>query len=408
MLPTLGNPAGGGERVMELTVAKKDLLKLVTRMQGVAERKSTMPVLSNVLLAVEGPNALRIAATDLYLALFGKISAEVHKGGSVAVPAKDLFERVKMMPDGPIHIATQDNATTTLKASGSARRYTLRGMPGDDFPPLPVPAEGAPTLALEVEVLKALIDKTHFSISTDETRAHLNSALFEWDGDVVRMVTTDGHRLSKMEVKVAGRQASATMLIPLKAIQELRRLCDEAMSEQLKDAGKETPKAQIQITQSGSSAFFQVAGASGGGMTFSVKLVDAQFPPYAQVIPQSSDKQIRAPRAAFADALRAVSIAASERTGGVKIGLQGGMMRISSESPDSGDGMDELAVDYTGPNITIGFNAKYFLDVLGSLEDEEVTLGLSGELDPAVLRPGNVGDKPGDKQFLAVVMPMRI
>ncbi|HEX7667299.1 MAG TPA: DNA polymerase III subunit beta, partial [Polyangiaceae bacterium] len=207
---------------MEITVAKKDLLKLVSRMQGVAERKSTMPVLSNVLLAVDGPNALRLAATDLYLAIAGKVPAEVAKGGSVAVPAKDLLERVKMMPDGPIHIATQDNATTTLKATGSARRYTLRGMPGDDFPPLPAPAEGAPTLALEVSVLQELIAKTYFSISSDETRAHLNSALFEWDGDVVRMVTTDGHRLSKMEVKVAGRQATATMLIPLKAIQELR------------------------------------------------------------------------------------------------------------------------------------------------------------------------------------------
>ena len=400
---------------MELTVAKKDLLKLVTRMQGVAERKSTMPVLSNVLLAVEGPNSLRIAATDLYLALFGKISAEVHKPGSVAVPAKDLFERVKMMPDGPIHISTQDNATTTLKASGSARRYTLRGMPGDDFPPLPAPAEGAPTLALEVEVLKQLIDKTHFSISTDETRAHLNSALFEWDGDVVRMVTTDGHRLSKMEVKVSGRQASATMLIPLKAIQELRRLCDEAIATpSLPSDGKEgkgdSQKPQLQITQSGSSAFFQVAGAGSGGMTFSVKLVDAQFPPYAQVIPQSSDKQVRAPRAAFADALRAVSIAASERTGGVKIGLTGGTMRITSESPDSGDGLDEIAVEYGGPNMTIGFNAKYFLDVLAALDDEDVTLGLSGELDPAVLRPVESSPAKGgnEKQFLAVVMPMRI
>src|SRR5215468_6699242 len=246
---------------MELTVAKKDLLRLVTRTQGVAERKSTMPVLSNVLLAVEGPNSLRVAATDLYLALFGKVPADVSKGGSVAVPAKDLFERVKMMPDGPIHIATQDNASTTLKASGTARRYTLRGMPGDDFPPLPAPADGAPTLALEVDVLKQLIDKTHFSISTDETRAHLNSALFEWDGDTVRMVTTDGHRLSKMEVKVAGRQASATMLIPLKAIQELRRLCEEMLANPVKDA--KDGKGVLQITQSGSSAFFQ-----GGGMTF--------------------------------------------------------------------------------------------------------------------------------------------
>ena len=394
---------------MELTVAKKDLLRLVTRMQGVAERKSTMPVLSNVLLAVDGPNALRVAATDLYLALFGKIPAEVHKGGSVAVPAKDLFERVKMMPDGPIHIATQENATTTLKATGSARRYTLRGMPGDDFPPLPVPADGAPTLALEVDVLKQLIDKTHFSISTDETRAHLNSALFEWDGDRVRMVTTDGHRLSKMEVKVAGRQASATMLIPLKAIQELRRLCDEIVQNpQVGPEGKEQ-RGVLQITQSGSSAFFQ-----GGGMTFSVKLVDAQFPPYAQVIPQASDKQVQAPRASLADALRAVAIAASERTGGVKIGLQNGTMRITSESPDSGDGFDEVPVDYAGAPMTIGFNAKYFLDVLGALDDENVVLGLSGELDPAVLRPGSsqpAGDDAkgkDDKQFLAVVMPMRI
>src|SRR5215469_7650169 len=166
---------------MELSVAKKDLLKLVARMQGVAERKSTMPVLSNVLVAVDGPNAVRLAATDLYLATAGRASAEIAKGGSVAVPAKDLLERVKMMPDGPIHLATQDNATTTLKAAGSARRYTLRGMPGDDFPPLPAPSEGAPSLALEVSVLQELISKTYFSISSDETRAHLNSALFEWD-----------------------------------------------------------------------------------------------------------------------------------------------------------------------------------------------------------------------------------
>jgi len=382
---------------MELTVAKKDLLKLVSRMQGVAERKSTMPVLSNVLLAVDGPNALRLAATDLYLAIAGKIPAEISKGGSVAVPAKDLLERVKMMPDGPIHIATQDNATTTLKATGSARRYTLRGMPGDDFPPLPAPAEGAPTLALEVAVLQELIAKTYFSISSDETRAHLNSALFEWDGDIVRMVTTDGHRLSKMEVKVAGRQASATMLIPLKAIHELRRLCDEVLSESKAEgnANKEAP--QLLITQSGSSAFFQ-----GGGTTFSVKLVDAQFPPYSQVIPQNSDKKVRVPRAPFADALRAVSIAASERTGGVKLGIANGTMRITSESPESGDGFDEVPVDYTGANITIGFNAKYFLDVLGALDEDEVALGLSGELDPAVVRPAS------ERNFLAVVMPMRI
>jgi DNA polymerase III subunit beta len=382
---------------MELTVAKKDLLKIVARMQGVAERKSTMPVLANVLLAVEGPGTLRLAATDLYLSLIGRISGDVAKPGSVAVSAKDLFERVKMMPDGPLVIATQDNATTTLKASGSSRRYTLRGMPGDDFPPLPQPAEGAPTLALSVDVLAELIQKTHFSISTDETRAHLNSALFEWEGDVVRMVTTDGHRLSKVDVKVSGRQASATMLIPLKAIHELRKICDEMAGDP-----SEGKAAELLITQSGSSAFFQ-----GAGMTFSVKLVDAQFPPYAQVIPQTSDKVVRAPRMAFTDALKAVSVAASERTGGVKLALSKGSMRITSESPESGDGFDEIPVEYAGPNMSIGFNAKYFLDVLAAITDDEVQIGLSGELDPAVLRPAG-GTTPAEREFLAVVMPMRI
>ena len=388
---------------MELTVAKKDLLKIVARMQGVAERKSTMPVLANVLLAADGPSGMRLAATDLYLSLLGRVTADVSKPGSVAVSAKDLFDRVKMMPDGPVVIATQDNATTTLKASGSARRYTLRGMPGEDFPPLPQPAEGSPTLALDVEVLSELIQKTYFSISTDETRAHLNSALFEWEGDTVRMVTTDGHRLSKVDVKVAGRQASATMLIPLKAIHELRRLCDEMMGEgPTTNAEGEKKKPELLITQSGSSAFFQ-----GAGMMFSVKLVDAQFPPYSQVIPQSSDKVVRAPRGAFAEALKAVSVAASERTGGVKFSLTKGSLRITSESPESGDGFDEIPVEYAGPNMSIGFNAKYFLDVLASVTDDEVEISLSGELDPAVLRPAG-GSTRADRQFLAVVMPMRI
>jgi DNA polymerase-3 subunit beta len=162
---------------MELTLAKKDLVKLLSRMQGVAERKSTMPILANVLLAVEGPNALRVAATDLYLSIAAKMSADISKGGSVAVSAKDLLERVKMMPEGPIFMATQENAAMTLKAQGTARRYTLRGMPGDDFPPIPLPAEGAPTLALDVAVLgqahheDALLDLDRRDARAPELRA---------------------------------------------------------------------------------------------------------------------------------------------------------------------------------------------------------------------------------------------
>src|SRR5260221_278238 len=370
---------------MDVTVPKKELLRLVGRCQGVADKKSTMPALSNVLLSVNGPSELRVAATDLYLAVSGTATGvDVRKGGSVAVPAKDLYERIKMMPDGPLHIVTNDGFSTTIKAAASARRYTLRGMPGEDFPALAEPDPNAATLELELDLLAKLILRTHFSISTDETRAALNSALFEWDGDRVRMVTTDGHRLSKMELRVPGRQATATMLIPLKAIGELRRLGDEARAEGGKDGGE---AQKVAITQSGPNAFFVI-----GGTRFSVKLVDAQFPPYSQVIPQTSDRAIRVPRAAFADALRAVSLAASDRTGGVKLEVTSGAMRITSESPETGDGFDEIAVDYAGAQVVIGFNARYFLDVLGALDDEEVVLGIGGDLDPAVIKPAGESD----------------
>lgn len=376
---------------MDLVIPKKDLLRLVARCQGVADKKSAMPALANVLLAAEG-NTLRVAATDLYLSVSGQTHAEIATSGSVAVPAKDLLERVKAMPDGPVQIIATEGAQTTLKAVGSPRRYTLHGIPGGEFPQLPKPAPDAPSLSLPAELLSLLIARTHFSISTDETRPHVNSGLFEWVGDRVRLVSTDGHRLSKMEATVAGSSATATMLIPLKAIVELRRLADEAKGE------KDGPL--VTITQSGPNAFFTIAG-----MSFSVKLVDAQFPPYQQVIPQLSDRSVRAPRTPFSEALRAVSLAASDRTGGVKLSVAPGTLRITSESPESGNGFDELSVDYNGPEVTIGFNAKYFLDVLAAIDEEEIVLGISGELDPAVLRPAT---EASDQSYVAVIMPMRI
>lgn len=381
---------------MNITVPKKDLLRLVARCQGVVDKKSTMPVLANVLINVDMPDNVRIAATDLYLAISGQVVAEVEEGGSTAVPARSLFDRIKAMPEGPISILVDSGGTTEVKSGMSPRRYRLHGLPGDSFPPLPEPSPDAPTLELEVELLARLISQTQFSISTDETRAHLNSALFEWDGDRVRMVTTDGHRLTKVEMDVPGRKATATMLIPYKAIGELRKLAEESRS--LEGKGDQGPV--VTIAQSGPNAFFGI-----GDTRFSVKLVDAQFPAYQQVIPQSSEQTVRAPRAALVDALRAVSLAASDRTGGVKLTIEPGTMRITSESPESGDGFDEVPVEYDGSEMVIGFNAKYVLEVLSVLDCEEIELLLSGELDPAVIRPAG---EPDDRSFIGVVMPMRI
>jgi DNA polymerase-3 subunit beta len=212
------------------------------------------------------------------------------------------------------------------------------------------------------------------------------------------MVTTDGHRLSKMEMLVRGKHASTTLLIPLKGVLELKRLCDETAGEAKGESGNDV--SEIKIVQGGPNAFFELEG-----LRFSVKLVDAQFPPYQQVIPERSEHSVRAPRLQLADALRAVSVAASDRTGGIKLSLSAGKMRFESESPESGEGFDEVAVDYDGVEITVGFNARYFLDLLGAIEDDEVVLGISGELDPAVVRPSTAS---GNSTYLAVVMPMRI
>ena len=205
------------------------------------------------------------------------------------------------------------------------------------------------------------------------------------------MVTTDGHRLSKMEIQQPEHEATASMLIPLKGIQELKRLCDEAKSD---------GTGHISVLQSGTNAFFRVPGLQLG-----IKLVEVQFPPYAQVIPQSTQHQVLAPRALIADALKAVSLAANDRTGGVKVTLASNVMRFSSESPESGDGFDEVPVDYAGNELTVGFNAHYILQVLSSIEQDDVVLGVSGELDPATIRPGTPSAR-GD--YLAVIMPMRI
>lgn len=378
---------------MHVVVSKKDLSRVLARCQGVADKKSTMPILGNVLLEAS-QGTLRLSATDLVLAVSGEISADVTRPGSVAVGAKDLYERVRMMPEGQLGIEVGEASATTIRSLSSARRYTVFGLPGEEFPALPRADQGEP-IELDAATIARLIATTHFSISTDETRLHLSSALLELEKNRLRMVTTDGHRLSKMEIRSPEVTSTSTMLIPLKGIMELRRLCEEAIAD---SSDEQVPK--IRLLQSGPNVYAELAG-----FRFSVKLVDAQFPPYQQVIPAQSAHVIRAPRVGLGDALKAVSLAASDRTGGVKITLAEGTLRVESESPEAGAGFDEIPVDHHGPTLTIGLNARYFLDVLAAITDDEVILGISGELDPAIIRPG--GDA-SDRDYLAVVMPMRI
>lgn len=377
---------------MDIVVSKSEFARALGRCQGVSDRKSTMPVLSNVLLDAS-ENKLRVAATDLNIAVSSSVPAEVRTSGGIAVGARDLYERVKHMPEGDIEIVAQDDANVAVRSVGSARRYTLNGLPADKFPALPEPDASAKAFPIDARALGSLISSTSFSISTDDSRMHLNSALFELSGDQVRMVTTDGHRLSKMEVRVTGELSETTMLIPLKGVQELRRLCDEV-------AAKGEGNPSLDMIQSGPNAFFRLQD-----LQFSVKLVDAQFPPYEKVIPEKTEHVVRASRAAMADALKAVSVAASDRTGGIRLTLEDDTIRFESESPEAGAGFDEVAIEYSGPKVAIGLNAKYLLDALGAMTADDISLGVSGELDPAMIRPSSV-DAGGE--YMAVIMPMRI
>ncbi len=376
---------------MELTISKRSFLKALARTHSVADRKSSMPILSNILLSTESTNTLRLAATDLYLGVTATAEASVKAGGSVAVAARTLFDIVKNLPEGDVQWTVGPNHAAEIRCGKV--KYRIPGMPGDDFPPLPNTGR-AEFVELPAEALGDLIGKTHFSMSTDDTRPHLAGALFEGDGKVVRMVTTDGHRLSKAEHRIDG-MVSFNMLVPNKGISELRRLIEDLKSEQKKGEGE---PIKVGVAQSGGNAFFR-----GTDVLLSVKLADEQFPPYSKVIPQQQSRRVVCARQSLLDSLRRISLVSSDKSGGVRLTVEPGTLRIVSENPDVGEGSEELDVDYAGEPVTIGFNARYIVDVLGALSEDEVALELSGELDPGVIKP--VGDTP---DYVGVVMPMRI
>jgi DNA polymerase-3 subunit beta len=379
---------------MELTISKRNFLRGLARTHGVADRKSSMPILSNILLSTESTGTLRLAATDLYLGVTATTEAQVASGGTVAVAARTLFDIVKNLPEGEVQWTVGPNHAAEIRCGKV--KYRIPGMPGDDFPPLPSPGK-AEFVDLDAELVGDLIAKTQYSMSTDDTRPHLSGALFEGDGKVLRMVTTDGHRLCKAEHKLEGSMLNFSMLVPNKGVGELRRLIDDVKAEQKKAEGEATPRVGVATT--GGNAFFR-----GSDVLLSVKLADEQFPPYSKVIPQQQNRRVVCVRQALLDSLRRISLVSSDKSGGVRLVVEPGTLRIVSENPDVGEGSEELDVDFAGDPVTIGFNAKYLVDVLSALNDDEVMLELSGELDPGVIKPA--GDAASE--FVGVVMPMRI
>ncbi len=350
---------------MTLTIPRNSLLPALERCAAVADQKSAMPILACCLL-----NDGTISATDLYRS----VSCEVEGEGDLrcAVNAKDLLSRVKAMPDGPITLRLKKDA---LEVTGvGKRKFTLQTASADDYPKLPQPPSGR---AVEYAAgdLTSLIDSVAYAISLDETRAHVNSLCLSGDG--TRVAATDGHRLATMATGID--TGSNPVLVPLRAVKDLCKL----------------GAAKVWLSMEDPYLF-----AMADGVTYATKLVDAQFPPIAQVIPKSTKHTVNVPRAAMRDAVAAVALAAAEKSGGVRFTFAKGLLTISTQSPDGGDATDEVPCDHIGEPVTLGFCARYWLEALGALSDDEVSIGFSAELDPATLR--------GSGDGVAVVMPLRL
>jgi DNA polymerase-3 subunit beta len=362
---------------MDLKINKKTLLPLLTHAAAVTDKKSSMPALACVLLTAEC-NQLRVAGSDLYLGLSGDCEAtEVKQTGAIAVNARDLLERVKAMPDGNVQLKTDRDR---LVVKSGSRRFELHTLPADDMPSMPDASKASASIMLPAETLATLIRRTSFSISTDETRAHVNSLLLEIDNAEARAVSTDGHRLSTATAVVPDGSLPS-MLLPRTAVMRLAALLDDG---------------DVVVGVNGHVAFFTLSG-----VTFSAKLVDAQFPPYRQVIPREVGRTIEVPRVDLIGAVSAVQLASSKLSNGVKLIIEDGNLNVTAECAEAGNASDSIPIDHSGPALKIGFNGSYLVDALKAAETDRVALGLSGELDPGVVRPvGNDG-------ALFVVMPCR-
>jgi DNA polymerase-3 subunit beta len=365
---------------MEIRIGKNEFLRGLRLAQGIADRKSTMPMLANVLLRTQGKNQLLVAATDLNVSLSAELKSQNTAEGGITLNAKSLNDLIASAPGEEITLKRADNHWAEIR-SGKVT-YRIVGMPDRDFPRVPDHREATYT-PVESAVLREMIDRTLFSVCNDETRFHLNGVFFECDGSKARMVSTDGHRLSKVERTIAnGPKLSAGVIIPKKGLLEMKNVLESGPSCKL---AIKTP--HLFLVQE--------------DLAIAVKLIDAQFPSYDQVIPKEHKKIITIDRMRFIEAMRRAQLMSSE-TRGVKVAASKEGITIASDNPDLGEVREELDAEYNGEPIAIGFNPKYVVELLGQMASDQVTLALGGELDPGLIRP------IGGDDYLGVVMPMRI
>jgi DNA polymerase-3 subunit beta len=371
---------------MKITIERSELIKSLGHVQGVVERRNTIPILSNVKIdATDG--RLTLNATDLDLDMVDTVAANVATIGATTISAHTLYDIVRKLPEGSqVELCTVGDGKIQLSAGRS--RFTLSCLPTDEFPVLSG-GELPHSFNITAAELRSLIDRTKFAISTEETRYYLNGIyLHKADRDgvnVLRAVATDGHRLASVETSLpSGAENIMGVIVPRKTVTELRKLIDESGDE-------------VVISMSESKIRFSFDNA-----ILTSKLIDGTFPDYQRVIPSGNDKNMEVNCKLFSDAVDRVSAISSEKSRAIKLVLSKGQLSLSASSPEHGSAIEEIEVNYEGDTVEIGFNSAYLLDITRQIEGDTAQVSLADGNSPTILR------EMDDASALYVIMPMRV
>ncbi len=375
-----------GTTTMEITVSKFELLRELTATQGVVERKTTIPILSNYLFEAAG-DKLSLTATDLDLSLRTSCAVKVKKEGSCTIPARKLHDYVKLLPDADITIKLLENHWVSIRCGRSNTKMV--GMAKSNFPSLPTfPTAGV--VKIPAQVLRSMIAKTGFAIASEESRYTLNGALMVLKPESITMVATDGHRLSHIErpaTKFEGVSGEMKTLVPKKAMDELKSLLDSTDAE------------EIDFAKDESTLYFRI-----GNRLLTSRQLTGQFPNFEAVLPKDNTKSIAVHGDELGQAIQRVAQFADERSRAVKMRLEKGELKLSASSTEMGESEDTIEIDYQGELLAIGFNAQYLLDFLKATGGGEIKLEFKDSQSAGQMRPAE-GE---EYKYRYIVMPMRI
>ena len=368
---------------MKLTITKDQLISGLQAVQNVVSSRTTLPILSNVLLRAEGER-LEFTATDLDVTIASSVAATVTKPGAATVPVKKLFGIVRELSVGEIDLEVDDKNVCSVRSGASF--YKIHGLAADEFPPLPKFKDDK-KVTLPQEKIKGMMKKTSFAISTDESRYVLNGIFLSLKDHKLTMVATDGRRLALVDEEVdIADNSQGEFIVPAKAVNELNRLLLD--------------KGEVEIRYTENQASFTLKDDKGSSILIITKLIEGNYPNYRQVIPNEVKERISLSREEFVHALRRAEIMTSEKSNSVKLTFGKNNLAITANSPEVGEARESLAINYKGKEMAIAFNPKYMIDPLNALTDDEVFIELIDELSPGVLKING--------PFLYVVMPMRL